>query len=139
MKPLSSRAVATVATVATVAVIYVVRSKPVYKASARHLVIQQGGRPIQVGGSDPFSSVERTEESLATHLLLIRSPVIVERAVALSGLKNVSVPAVVANLTAKLSDPSAKILELGYKAQTADEARRVIDGIVESYKLFLKK
>lgn len=123
----------------TAAALYVAGMKPVFRASSRLLVIQQGGRPIAMGGADPFSSVERSDDSLATQLMLIRSPIIVEQAIVESGFKHIPIPAVIANLTVKLPDPSAKIVELGYKSDSAEEAKRILDGVVESYNQFLKK
>lgn len=123
----------------TAAVIFLARSKTVYRASARLLVIQQGGRPIQVAGNnDPFQNLQGSNDSLATHLMIIRSQVVVERAVALSGLNTVSVPSVFGNLTAKLPNDSARVIEVGYKAKSRDEAARVMDGVIRSYNRFLK-
>lgn len=120
--------------------IYLARAKTLYRGTARLLVIQQGGRPLQVaGGGDPFQSAQSTNETLATHLMIIKSPVIVERAIVLSGLKSVSVGSVLAKLTAKMPDEAARIIEITYaNASTPEEARQVIDGMMQSYNLFLK-
>ena len=44
----------------------------------------------------------------------------------------------IGNLTVKQPDPAAKIVDLSYKSKSPDETRRVLDGVIESYKLFLK-
>ena len=124
----------------TAAVIFLARSKTVYRASARLLVIQQGGRPIQVAGNnDPLQNLQGSNDSLTTHLMIIRSQVVAEQAVALSGLNTVSVPSVIGNLTAKLPNDSARVIEIGYKAKSRDEAARVMDGVIRSYNRFLNE
>ena len=63
------------------AMFYLLQTKTVYKASARLLVIQQGERPINVGnGPSPFGHLPSQPDTLSTHLLVIRSPLIVGRA-----------------------------------------------------------
>ncbi len=66
----------------TLAAIYVARIRPAHLATARLLVLHQGGRPLTVGGSsgDPFRGGRADDESLSTHLMIIRSPLIVKRA-----------------------------------------------------------
>ncbi|MGO9469987.1 MAG: polysaccharide biosynthesis tyrosine autokinase [Isosphaeraceae bacterium] len=123
----------------TAASIYIAAQKPTYKASSRLLVIQQGGHPVHMrGGVEPFESDGVSDDNLATHVLLLKSPVIIEQAVALSGLKSVPVGAAIGNLTVKQPEKEAKIIDLVYKSKSADEARRILDGVIESYKLFLK-
>ena len=119
--------------------IYIAAQKPTYTASSRLLVIQQNGHPVHVGGgNDPSYSDGQSDDNLATHVLLLKSPVIIEQALNLSGLKSVSIGAVIANLTVKQPDPDAKIVDLVYKSKSPDEAHRILDGVIESYKLFLK-
>jgi capsular exopolysaccharide synthesis family protein len=123
----------------TAAIIYIAASKPSYKASSRLLVIQQSGHPVHVGGAnDLLMSDGRSDDNMATHLLLLKSPVIIEQALNLNGVKSVSIGSVIGDLTVKQPDTAAKIVDLVYKAKSADEAQRVLDGVIESYKLFLK-
>ena len=65
----------------TAAVIYIAAQKPTYKASSRLLVIQQGSHPVRVGGEMTrlMANFSRTD-NLATHVLLLKSPVIIEQA-----------------------------------------------------------
>ena len=44
----------------------------------------------------------------------------------------------IANLTVKQPDTDAKIIDLVYKSKSPQEAQLVLDGVIESYKLFLK-
>jgi capsular polysaccharide biosynthesis protein len=123
----------------TLAVVYLARTKTVYESSARLLVLQQGGRPVNVsGGADALSFPQTAADSLATHLMIIRSPVIVEKALASAGLRNIPADSVIARLTVKLPDEGARVLDLGYKAGTEDETTRVIKAVIESYDQFLK-
>ena len=123
----------------TAAVIYIAALKPTYKATCRLLVIQQSGHPVHVaGGNDPLSSEFQSGDNLATHVLLLKSPVIIERALTVNGVTSVSVGSVISGLTVKQPDPAAKIIDLVFKSKSPDEAQRVLDGVIESYKLFLK-
>jgi polysaccharide biosynthesis transport protein len=121
----------------TASAIYALRAKTVYNASARLLLLQQAGRPLSVAGGDPFQHLQG-QDSLATHLLIIRSPAIVERAIALSGMSQLSVGSVIDRLTVKQPTEEAKVLELGYRAETGDEAMAVMKGVVASYEQFLR-
>src|SRR5271157_2289646 len=123
----------------TAAVIYVAAQKPTYKASSRLLVIQQSAHPVHVAGAnDPFSSDGRSDDNMATHVLLLKSPVIIAQALTFSGVNSLPVGSVITNLTVKQPDPAAKIIDLVYKSKSPEDARRVLDGVIESYKLFLK-
>ena len=109
------------------AVIYLARVKPVYLASARLLVLQHGGQPLTVANGasshdNLFQSVDGSSNSLTTHIMIIRSPLIVGRSLAAAGLKDISAGSVIAGLLVKLPDPAARVLELGYKAGSRDEA-----------------
>ncbi len=111
------------------AVIYLARVKPVYLASARLLVLQHGGQPLTVANGasshdNLFQSVDGYSNSLTTHVMIIRSPLIVGRSLAAAGLNELSARSVIAGLSVKLPDPAARVLELGYKAGSRDEAVR---------------
>jgi len=129
----------------TLAVIYLARAKPVYLASARLLVLQHGGQPLNVAGNSSsnqdnlFQSVDGYSNSLTTHIMIIKSPLIVGRALASGGLKGVSAGSIIGGLTVKLPDPTARVLELGYKAGTSDEAVKVVDAVIKSYDQFLQE
>ena len=128
----------TVALCLTVSVIYVFRGKTVYNASARLLVLQQSGRSLGVAGGDPFQHLQN-QDSLATHILIIRSPAIVERAIASSGMDGLSLGSVIDRLTVKQPTEGAKILELAYRADASNEALAVMKGVITSYDQFLRE
>lgn len=113
--------------------------KPTYKATARLLVIQQSGHPVHVGsGNDPHGSEFQSDDKLATHVLLLKSPVIIDRAFTLNSVKSVSIGSVISNLMVKQPEPDAKVIDLVYRSKSPEEAQLVLDGVIESYKLFLK-
>ncbi len=123
----------------TATMIYIAGQKPTYQASSRLLVIQQSGHPVHVrGANDPLDGDGRSNDNLATHLLLLKSPVIIEQAIDLSGVKSVPIGSVIDSLTVKQPDPAARIVDLVYKSSSAQDARRILGGVIESYKLFLK-
>lgn len=128
----------------TLAIIYLSRVKPIYQAAARLLVLQQGGQPLNVAGAatnhdNLFQSVDGYSNSLATHIMIIRSPLIVGRSLAMAGLKDLSTGSVITGLSVKLPDPTARVLELSYKAGSRDEAVQVVDSVIKSYDLFLQE
>ncbi len=129
----------------TLAVIYLARAKPVYSASARLLVLQHGGQPLNVAAGSAsntdslFQSVDGSSNSLTTHIMIIKSPLIVGRSLTSAGLKNLSVGSVIGGLTVKLPDPTARVLELNYKAGSRDEAVKVVDSVIKSYDRFLQE
>jgi len=120
----------------TAAIIHTSKSKSSYLGSARLLVLQQGGRILPGSGGDPLQSMRGGDDSLATHVMIIRSPIIVERALDSAGLKGLAVESVVDRLTVTLPDATAKVLQVGYSASTGDEASRVIKGVIATYETF---
>jgi capsular exopolysaccharide synthesis family protein len=123
------------------AVAYQARVKPVYHATTRLLIFQQGGKPLRVGsgeGGDLYSPAPgQSENVLATHGLIIRSPIIVGRALAASGLEGLSPGSVISRLTVKVEDETARILDVVYQAESKDEAVKVVGAVVRSYDEFL--
>ena len=70
--------------------------------------------------------------------MIIRSPAIVERAIALTGLGRITVESVIERLKVVQPSESAKVLELSFQADTSGEAMEVMKAIVASYDRFLK-
>src|SRR5262245_25655396 len=99
-----------VAITLTLAIIYLAKAKPVYRASAQLLILQQGGQPLNManGGSNRDGVLEVADgnsNSLATHIMVIRSPLIVKPAQDAAGLGDVPTGSVLEGLTVKLPDP----------------------------------
>ena len=124
----------------TLAVLYLFQLKTEFKGSARLLILHQGGRPLNTvvsGGKDPFDTLADYDDT-TTHIMVIRSPAIVERALAAAGVRNRSLEDVEQRLRVTRPDPTVKILEIGYQAGTSEEAIKMVDAIVASYKRFLE-
>jgi hypothetical protein len=64
--------------------------------------------------------------------MIIRSPVIVEQALASAGLRNLPTETMIDRLSVTLPDPEAKILQIDYKAKvgTEDEAVKIVKSIM---------
>jgi capsular exopolysaccharide synthesis family protein len=121
--------------------IHLARSKTEYLASARLLVLKHGGPPLNVGSKalgDQDYLPSSGADSLATHIPLIRSPLIVERALALAKLRGLSTASVVGHLKVAQPDEAARILEVQYVAGSREEAQQILDAVIASYNLFLK-
>ena len=118
---------------------YLVQTKTVYKASARLLVIQQGERPINVGnGPSPFGHLPSQQDTLSTHLLVIRSPLIVGRALEQSQLNHLSIDSVITNMKVVQPPGGGKVVDLEYQAESEEEARKLMEACIASYDQFLK-
>ncbi|WP_406700171.1 polysaccharide biosynthesis tyrosine autokinase [Singulisphaera sp. Ch08] len=125
------------------AVAYLARIKPVYHATTRLLIFQQGGKPLTVGSGDGGGlyspSPGQSENVLATHGMIIRSPIIVERALAASSFKTLSPAGVISRLSVKVEDETARILDVVYQAESGTEAVEVVRAVVDSYDHFLEE
>ena len=125
----------------TMGAIHAARVKPVHKGTARLLIIQEGGRPLHAAvgnGHDPFQFGDPNDE-IPTHMLIIRSPMLLERAIEQTKLAHLRVPAVAAVLKVTRPEPDVKMLDIGYQADSAEEAVTVVGAVVDSYTKFLKE
>src|SRR5512135_2203956 len=71
-----------------ISIIYLAGTKRIYQAGIRLLVLQQGGRPLNVANTDPSRLMEGTEDYIPTHSLILGSPLVVKRAIDKVGLEN---------------------------------------------------
>ena len=129
----------------TMAAIYLAKTSRQYQATARVLVVHQGGRPLNVSNNDATSSVGTTEDVVPTHAVVLSSPIVVRRAIELVGLEALPslkgeenpVKAAVKNLKITRPDRTAKILQIDYRARTPWEATRMVEALTDSYQKFL--
>ena len=137
----------------TVAIIFLARTKRIYQAEVRLLVLQQGGRPLNVANTDPSRLMEGTanEDYIPTHILIISSPQVVQRAIDKIGLD--SLPSLLAakkrgldpvkeainHLKVTRPDRLAKVLRVEYRAGGRDEVVRTIEAITASYRQFIEE
>ena len=122
-------------------------SGKLHQASARLLVMDPGGVPLEASGRDANRLIQGIEDEIPTHISLIGSQVIVRRAIESIGLNNIrslsgmdidtATRAVSRELSAVRPDRQAKIIQVSYVAITAEEAIQVLSAVMESYKAFL--
>ena len=120
--------------------LYLVKAKRVYQATCRLLVLQQGGRPLNVASNDPSRSVEAYDDYIPTHSLLISSPLVVQPAIDTVGLENLptlvqaeedgnrAIDEAILNLRVTRPDRQAKILKVDYWAGSRVEAVTTAQG-----------
>jgi succinoglycan biosynthesis transport protein ExoP len=130
--------------------LYLVKAKRVYQATCRLLVLQQGGRPLNVANNDPSRSVEAYDDYIPTHSLLISSPLIVQPAIDSVGLENLptltqaeedgnrAIDEAILNLRVTRPDRQAKILKVDYWAGSRQEAVTMLKAVTESYRICLE-
>ena len=135
----------------TVAIIYLARTKRIYQAEVRLLVLQQGGRPLNVANTDPNRLMEGTEDYIPTHMLIVSSPQVVKRAIDKVGLDNLPsllaakkgggdpVVEAINHLKVTRPDRLAQVLRVEYRAGGRDEVVRMIEAITDSYKQFIEE
>jgi capsular exopolysaccharide synthesis family protein len=131
----------------TIAVLYLARTKRYYEASTRVLILQQGGRPLQVGGVESVQSSERADDLLATHGMIVASPLVVSRAIESIGLERLPslkdadnpVKQAIKQLKVTRPDRMAHVLQISYRAQSPDEATQMAKALTSSYSSFLEE
>jgi capsular exopolysaccharide synthesis family protein len=121
---------------------------PVYQSGAQVLVVRKNPNVLPIAGGDPRLSY--VEDYLATHLVLIRTPLLIERAVKKRDLGSLPsligtgdpVGAISAALSAQRDGKDAtsgpnNIINLTYRGPVAADCGKVLKAIIESYKDFL--
>lgn len=134
--------------------LYFLQATRIYRSVAQVLLIKRDVKVPVSGGSasgrDP-SSYGGYEDMLSTHMLLIRSPLVVSRAVEkhhlqlLSSLKNTGdaastiIEGLQATRAGDRGTPDPNVMELWYEGVDAREAAQILGGIVQSYRDFLSE
>ncbi len=131
----------------TLAVIVLAASKRLYQATARLLIVQQGGRPLNVTNNNTSTQNEAVDDYIPTQAWIVRSPLVIQRAIDTVGLENLpslqrksETPTRVAieNLTVTRPDRLAKVLQLDFRAGSREESEQFLVAIIESYQKFLE-
>jgi capsular exopolysaccharide synthesis family protein len=129
------------------AVLYSAQRPPVYQSSAQVLVVKKRPEMLPLTGADPYMALY--EDYVSTHLVLIRSVLIVEKAVKKRDLgslpsfanKGDPTPTIIASLVAARDSKDAStptnIIVLSYRGVTAEDCPVVLNAIIESYRDFL--
>jgi capsular exopolysaccharide synthesis family protein len=125
---------------------------PVYKSTAQVLVIKKRPETVPLMGGD--SGFSYYEDYLATHVVLIKSPLIVSRAVrkcpelgALTSFGGSVDPtyAIIGGLAVTRDSKdnnvfnSNNILNLSYRGQVANECGTILNAVIAGYKDFLEE
>ena len=133
------------------AITYLAVTKRVYQAEAQLLVLQQGGRPLNVANTDSTRLTEGAEDYIPTHALILGSPLVIKRAIERIGLDRLpsaletqranqdQVEGVTKRLKITRPDRLAKILRIEYRAGDRGEVVRMVEAITESYKQVLEE
>src|SRR5271166_1259577 len=135
-----------------IASVYLVRAPRIYQAEVRLLILQQGGRPLNVADTDPNPLLaEGTQDYIPTHMLIMSSPQVVKQAIDKVGLDNLPSllaakkrgldPVVEATNHMKVTRPDrlATVMLVEYQAGERDEVVRTIEAITDSYKKFIEE
>lgn len=122
--------------------------QPIYQSSGSVLVVKKRSDPLPVAGGDPRMGFY--EDYVATHLILIRSPLVVGKAVkdkklgTLKSFERMGDPtgAIIGGLVAgrdsgKESSSPNNIINLTYKGSQPEDTGLVLAAIIASYKEFL--
>jgi len=132
----------------TLAAIYLAGARREYQATAKLLVLQQGGRPLNVPNGDPGRASEGADDYMPTHAMIVRSPLVVSRAIeavgaantpSLAGTKRGPVREAIERLTISRPDRSAKVLGLAYRAWSRDEAVAALAAIIATYEAVVEE
>ncbi len=124
------------------------QSTPVYLSTAQVLVVKKSGGAVPLEGGDPRATY--MEDYLTTHILLIKSQLIVERAVKKHNLGNLPslqgkgdpAGAIRAGLGAEREKDASggapnNVINLSYSCSAAEDCPAVLSAIIDSYKEFL--
>ncbi|MBV8076683.1 MAG: polysaccharide biosynthesis tyrosine autokinase, partial [Planctomycetaceae bacterium] len=134
-----------------VAIIYLARTKRIYQAEVRLLILQQGGRPLKVANTDPNGLMEGNEDYIPTHMLIVSSPQVVKWAIDKVGLDNLPsllaakkrdldpVKEAIDHLKVIRPDRLARVVRVEYRAGERHEVVRTIEAITNSYKQFIEE
>lgn len=135
-----------------IAALYLARTKPLYEATARLLLLQQGGRPLNVTKDEGTRILERSEDFIPTQMAILQSPRVVERAIETIGPENLPTlragshaPSIqdltrtmIKNyLKIKRPDRTASIIMVNCRAGSKREAIRVVEALVAGYEDYL--
>ena len=127
--------------------LYYERATRVYQSSADILLIKKS---VEL----PVSTADQKinyEDQLSTHMILIRSPLIVEKAVAdddLASLPSLSdssnpVSKIIGGLEAQRSGgratPDPNVFKLGYRGLNAEDCEKILNSVIAAYQDYLGK
>jgi len=130
--------------------LYYAQRAPVYQSSLQLLVVKKRPDILPIPGEDTRLSLY--EDYLSTHLVLIRSPLIIDRAAKKQQLQTLKTFAgqsdptglLIGSLSASRDSKDQtgnynNILNLSFRSAEADECGTILHAVVDSYKDFLEE
>ena len=130
--------------------LYYLQATRIYRSTARILLVKKDANPVTPGDGRRESAYGGYEDTLSTHMLLICSPLIVNKAVerfhldTLESLKNAHEPtaAIIQGLTATRAGdkttPDPNVLDLHYEGVDPGDTAQILSGVVQSYQEHLR-
>jgi capsular exopolysaccharide synthesis family protein len=130
--------------------LYYLQATRIYRSTARILLIKKDANPVTPTDGRRESAYGGYEDTLSTHMLLICSPLIVNKAVerfhldTLESLKNSpdAVSAIIQGLTATRAGdkntPDPNVMDLYYEGVDAGDTAQILSGVVQSYQEHLR-
>ena len=131
--------------------VYLFLADRAFEASARLLILRQGNRPLTVGDGVAGRLVEDGDDTIPTQAIVLRSPVVVERAIRAIGPENLPslggpeasdlgrLRRAIECLKVTRPDRAAQVLQVDYRAGSAAEAVRMERAIINSYQEVLEE
>ena len=127
--------------------LYYAQATPIYESSAEVLVVKK--RPEVVTGNEIYAS--QFEDYVSTHTVLIKSPLIIERAIQAADFRSLKtfaeekddlIEVVIEQLSVgrgskELGKSADSILTLTFRGPVAHECATVVQAILDSYQQFL--
>jgi polysaccharide biosynthesis transport protein len=119
---------------------------PIYQSKSQVMVIKKAGSPMPAAGADPRMTFY--EDYVATHLVVVKSPLIVQRAVQkfnLAGLPSFQgqgdpTGTILLNIVTTRDTTAStanNIINLSYRGTVPQDTARVLQAVITSYKEFL--
>lgn len=130
--------------------LYFLRQPPVYQSTARILVMKEEVSQLPVQGV-ARAATGAYEDTLATQMLLIKSPLIVAEASKKRPLRSLQMfsgiqdpaPIITAGLEARSASAivgeKSSVMDLYFKGSVSHECQTVLDAVIQSYEDFLQE
>ena len=129
--------------------LYYLEKRPIYQSSAQVLVVKKQPDALPIQALESHTS--QAEDSLATHLTILKSPLVVSRAVKKGNLQELKsfrdkgdpTPRIIAALAVsrdnKENNTGSSVFDLSYKGPIPDECVTVLEAVIDSYRDFLNE
>jgi capsular exopolysaccharide synthesis family protein len=122
--------------------LYYVRQPAVYQSSARVMVTKERQSDLPIQGLNVSVGYE---DALATQIILLRSPLIIRKAVerhklaALPSFGGIADPTgqIIGGINITRAEEKATVLDLTFRAANPQDCAAVLDAVLESYQEFL--